>query len=113
MAKFITQETFDEAVKENMEDFDMDRESAARDAVGQFSAQGTTSLHIPCGISFHSVALDMLLCLVHSWSYDDRIRWPSGLCIGNICQACELLPSFHSSLPNVGVYPAGDRTQVF
>ncbi|CAN0361878.1 unnamed protein product, partial [Ectocarpus sp. 6 AP-2014] len=40
MAKFITQETFDEVVKENMEDFDMDRESAARDAVGQFNAQG-------------------------------------------------------------------------
>ncbi|CAM9858064.1 unnamed protein product, partial [Ectocarpus fasciculatus] len=44
MAKFITQETFDEVVKENMEDFDMDRESAARDAVGQFNAQGSTTL---------------------------------------------------------------------
>ncbi|CAM9628563.1 unnamed protein product, partial [Hapterophycus canaliculatus] len=40
MAKFITQETFDEVVKENMEDFGMDRESAAEDAVGQFKAQG-------------------------------------------------------------------------
>lgn len=44
MAKFITQETFDEVVKENMEDFDMDRESAARDAVGQFNAQGMHDL---------------------------------------------------------------------
>ncbi len=40
MAMFITQETFDEVVKENMEDFGMDRRSAAEDAVGQFKAQG-------------------------------------------------------------------------
>lgn len=42
MAKFITQETFDEVVKENVEDFGMDRESAAEDAVGQFKAQGAS-----------------------------------------------------------------------
>lgn len=40
MAMFITQDTFDEVVKENMEEFGMDRKSAAEDAVGQFKAQG-------------------------------------------------------------------------
>lgn len=40
MAMFVTQDTFDEVVKENMEDFGMDRQSAAEDAVGQFKAQG-------------------------------------------------------------------------
>eukprot|EP00752_Nemacystus_decipiens_P018714 g16778.t1 len=40
MAMFISQETFDEVVKENMEDFGMDRKTAAEDAVGQFQAQG-------------------------------------------------------------------------
>lgn len=42
MAMFITQDTFDEVVKENMEDFGMDRQSAAEDAIGQFKAQGAT-----------------------------------------------------------------------
>jgi len=46
LAMFITQETFDEVVKENMKDFGMDRQSAAEDAVGQFGAQGVcTSFH--------------------------------------------------------------------
>eukprot|EP00164_Ancoracysta_twista_P004325 GFYU01005828.1.p1 GENE.GFYU01005828.1~~GFYU01005828.1.p1 ORF type:complete len:450 (-),score=165.66 GFYU01005828.1:212-1561(-) len=38
--KRITQETFDEVVRENMEDFDMPRAEAVADAVEQFSAQG-------------------------------------------------------------------------
>lgn len=41
MAMSITQDTFDEVVKENMEDFGMDRKGAAEDAVEQFKAQGT------------------------------------------------------------------------
>ena len=48
MAMSITQDTFDEVVKENMEDFGMDRKGAAEDAVEQFKAQGkvgtTTSI---------------------------------------------------------------------
>jgi hypothetical protein len=35
----ITQDAFDELVKENVEDFDMGREEAAEDAVKQFQAQ--------------------------------------------------------------------------
>lgn len=41
MAKFITQATFDEVVKENIEDFGMDKEAAAADAIAQFKSQGT------------------------------------------------------------------------
>lgn len=40
MAKFITQETFDEVVKENIEDFGMDKEAAVADAIAQFKSQG-------------------------------------------------------------------------
>ena len=47
MTLFITQETFDEVVKENMEDFGMDRKSAAEDAVGQFKAQGGNHAPVP------------------------------------------------------------------
>ncbi|XP_076001251.1 armadillo repeat-containing protein 6 [Genypterus blacodes] len=36
----ITQETFDAAVKENMEEFEMDANDALRDAVEQFESQG-------------------------------------------------------------------------
>ncbi|XP_071107843.1 armadillo repeat-containing protein 6-like [Haliotis cracherodii] len=42
MAKQITQETFDDVVKENMEDFDMAVEDAIEDAVQQFQTQGVS-----------------------------------------------------------------------
>jgi hypothetical protein len=38
--KFISQETFDMVVQENMEDFEMEADEAARDAVEQFESQG-------------------------------------------------------------------------
>lgn len=36
----ITQETFDDAVRENREEFEMDPEEALREAVEQFESQG-------------------------------------------------------------------------
>jgi hypothetical protein len=39
MVRVITQGTFDEAVKENMEEFDMSPEEAVQEAVQQFLAQ--------------------------------------------------------------------------
>jgi armadillo repeat-containing protein 6 len=39
-SKQISQETFDEVVKENLEDFDMSLEDATLDAVAQFESQG-------------------------------------------------------------------------
>jgi len=38
-SKRISQETFDETVKENMDDFDMSREDAIADAIEQFKMQ--------------------------------------------------------------------------
>lgn len=38
--KRITQETFDEVVKENIEEFDMNLEEATKDAIDQFTKQG-------------------------------------------------------------------------
>ena len=40
MAGRISQEAFDEAVRENMEEFDMERDEAVSDAVTQFKSQG-------------------------------------------------------------------------
>ena len=37
--KRVSQETFDETVKENMDDFDMPREEAIADAIEQFKMQ--------------------------------------------------------------------------
>lgn len=42
----VTQETFDAAVRENMEEFEMDPEEALRDAVEQFESQGKTITEI-------------------------------------------------------------------
>ena len=39
MAKQISQETFDAAVKENIDEFEMEAEEALNDAVQQFEAQ--------------------------------------------------------------------------
>jgi hypothetical protein len=44
MAGVITQGTFDEAVKENMEEFDMSPEEAVESAVRQFEAQVRLSM---------------------------------------------------------------------
>jgi hypothetical protein len=38
--KKITQETFDDVVRENVDEFDMSREDAIADAITQFETQG-------------------------------------------------------------------------
>lgn len=40
MSKKITQETFDEAVVQNIEDFDMSTNDAVNDAIQQFETMG-------------------------------------------------------------------------
>jgi hypothetical protein len=39
MVRVITQETFDDVVKENMDEFGMDREEAVKEAQEQFKSQ--------------------------------------------------------------------------
>lgn len=46
MAKKISQETFDDVVKENIEEFDMDAAEALQDAIKQFLKQGVTLTNI-------------------------------------------------------------------
>ena len=41
----ITQETFDDVVRENVEEFDMDPDEALREAVEQFESQGRYNNH--------------------------------------------------------------------
>ena len=42
--RWITQETFDAVVRENIEDFEMDDEAALTEAIEQFQSQGTRIL---------------------------------------------------------------------
>lgn len=49
MSKRITQATFDETVKENMEEFDMCREEAVKDAIKQFTSQGERKQDLTAG----------------------------------------------------------------
>ncbi|XP_062607748.1 armadillo repeat-containing protein 6-like [Saccostrea cucullata] len=46
MAKVITQETFDDVVKENMTEFEMSADEAVKDAVEQFLSQGVNLMNI-------------------------------------------------------------------
>lgn len=39
MVRVITQETFDSVVKENMDEFEMSREEAIKEAIEQFQSQ--------------------------------------------------------------------------
>jgi len=43
-SKQIAQETFDDAVQENITEFEMDPEEAVREAVQQFESQGIVNL---------------------------------------------------------------------
>ena len=45
-SKRITQETFDEVVKENMEEFEMEPEEALQEAIQQFESQGVNLANI-------------------------------------------------------------------
>lgn len=54
----ITQETFDAAVRENMEEFDMDPDEALREAVEQFESQGKSKKRI---VSSNSLIYSLLI----------------------------------------------------
>jgi hypothetical protein len=49
MTKRITQETFDEVVRENIEDFEMELKQAIEDAANQFRSQGNMQRCKECG----------------------------------------------------------------
>jgi histone H3/H4 len=64
-SKKITQATFDEVVKENMEEFDMDVKEAIADAVKQFTSQAVdlTDIDLSGGVGKQDV-LDAIARLV-------------------------------------------------
>ena len=57
--KRVSQDTFDETVKENMDDFDMSREDAIADAIEQFKMQVSLS---------HIAAHRNLSCFAGRWA---------------------------------------------
>lgn len=55
--KRITQDTFDEAVRENMDDFDMPREEAIKDAMEQFEMQVRNMHQLACPAPLNATLL--------------------------------------------------------
>jgi hypothetical protein len=60
-SKRISQETFDETVKENMDDFDMSREDAIADAIEQFKMQGIDLSNIVTSLSCSDTSQNPIL----------------------------------------------------
>jgi hypothetical protein len=69
MSRKISQETFDDVVRENMEEFDMESKEALADAISQFNKQGVdlSSIDISGGIGRQEV-LDAIVSLNRSVS---------------------------------------------
>ena len=74
--KFISQETFDMVVQENIEDFEMEPDEAARDAVEQFESQGIDLSNIvqTSGGANSGPVPGVLAALDESMAVDDAVR---------------------------------------
>lgn len=57
MVRVINQETFDDVVKENIEEFEMTVEEAVQEAVQQFEAQVVYSGFLMLELNFHKMLL--------------------------------------------------------
>lgn len=57
MVRVINQETFDDVVKENIEEFEMTVEEAVQEAVQQFEAQVVYSGFVMLELNFHKMLL--------------------------------------------------------
>ena len=68
MVRVITQETFDLVVKENMEEFDMERAEAVRDAREQFEQQGVSLVNIVVSEQGSQVSQHFKLAVFHCLS---------------------------------------------
>ena len=70
MARKVSQETFDDVVNENMEEFDMSHEDALKDAINQFNKQHVdlSTIDITGGIG----RKEILDCIKDLQSYVDR-----------------------------------------
>lgn len=61
----ITQETFDAAVRENMEEFEMAADEALKEAVEQFESQGNRRITIHTRDRFASVFTIAMMTMEH------------------------------------------------
>lgn len=63
MVRVINQETFDDVVKENIEEFEMTVEEAVQEAVQQFEAQVVYSGFVMLELNFHKMLLQFAVIL--------------------------------------------------
>ena len=72
--KRISQETFDDVVRENIEDFEMERSEALSEAINQFKSQGVDLSNIDLtggeGRQEMEDAMQLLMCVQDNQMYD-------------------------------------------
>lgn len=71
MVRVITQETYDEVVKENIEEFDMSPEDAVQEAVAQFQAQVCIKIFLRLFIFFFNTYRDIYIVSFWQLSRDN------------------------------------------
>lgn len=106
-SKHITQETFDAAVRENIEEFEMGPEEAVKEAVEQFESQGnvawlcpsagsTVCLTVPSGPWLLTCKSAVLLWLSLTWCGSPGSLYLSAHCsrqAGHLLPLCRHPPS--------------------
>jgi len=71
MVKVISQETFDAVVKENEEEFGMEKEEAVKDAIAQFEQQGVNLNNIVTSIKGSEVVVEAVKSLFNVANVED------------------------------------------
>jgi hypothetical protein len=68
----ISQESFDALVAEGIEEFDLTREEAVKDAIQQFTAQGTLldTLYFEAYVEYNCISMLAHCSCLHSYSFN-------------------------------------------
>lgn len=73
VGKRISQETFDDVVRENVEDFEMDREEALTEAISQFNSQGVDLSNIDLTGGEGRQEMEDAMTLLHTMAKDNQV----------------------------------------
>ncbi len=79
MVRVISQETFDAVVKENVQDLDMTREEAVKDAKEQFEAQGVNLSNIVVSEDGQKL-IEVLDALKQNGFDDQNVKFVAKVC---------------------------------
>ncbi|XP_072946459.1 armadillo repeat-containing protein 6 homolog [Epargyreus clarus] len=82
MVRVITQETYDEVVQENIEEFDMSPEEAVKEAIAQFEAQG---------VDLSNIIKDLVLSDGNDHLVSSTLKKLEKMCASNDCNEDSLI----------------------